>query len=135
MSYGMAAALQAALYTQLTNDAAVIAALGSDVYDAVPSGTLPALYAVLGSEEVQDQSDVSGGGARHLVSVSVITSSAGFALAKEAATAISDALVDAPLVLSRGRLVGLWFERAKAQRLEDGDRSITLQFAARVEDD
>ena len=134
MSYGMAAALQEAIYLQLTSDAAVTASLGSNVYDALPSGTPPALYAVLGGEEAQDRSDVSGSGARHLIEVTVVTSTAGFAQAKSAAMAISDALQDASLSLSRGRLVGLWFERALAQRLENGDRSITLRFAARVED-
>ncbi len=135
MSYAMSAALQEAIYLQLTTDAGVIAALGTDVFDAMPTGSLPTIYAVLGSEEVLDRSDVSGGGALHRLSVSIFTSSAGFVLAKEAAAAISDALVDASLVLGRGRLVGIWFERATAQRLDDGGRSIILRFAARVEDD
>ncbi|MEP2717623.1 DUF3168 domain-containing protein [Pseudophaeobacter sp.] len=134
MTYALASALQQAVFQHLSVDAGVVAAVGTDLFDAMPTGALPQIYAVLGSEEVLDRSDQSGVGARHRFTVSVFTSSAGFILAKDAAGAISDALVDAPLVLTRGRLVGLWFERATAQRLKDGGRSITLLFAARVED-
>ncbi|WP_405117476.1 hypothetical protein [Phaeobacter sp. BS23] len=38
------------------------------------------------------------------------------------------------LALSRGRLVGLWFERANASRTTSGGRQIRLRFAARLED-
>ncbi|OIQ44704.1 MAG: hypothetical protein BM558_06795 [Roseobacter sp. MedPE-SW] len=135
MTYALAAPLQQSVFQHLAADAAVTAALGSDLFDAMPTGSLPQIYGVLGAEEVLDRSDISGAGARHRFTVSVFTSSAGFAAAKEAAAAICDALVDAPLSLSRGRLVGIWFERASAQRLDDGGRSITLMFAARVDDD
>ena len=135
MTYALASALQQSVFQHLTADAGVTAALGADLFDAMPTGSLPQIYAVLGSEEVLDRSDASGPGARHRFTISVFTSSAGFIVAKEAAAAICDALVDAPLTLSRGRLVGVWFERASAQRLKDGGRSITLLFAARVEDD
>ncbi|MCD9147690.1 DUF3168 domain-containing protein [Pseudophaeobacter flagellatus] len=134
MTYALASGLQQAVFQHLSADPAVSAALGSDLFDALPSGTLPQLYAVLGSEEVVDRSDASAAGARHRFTISVFTSSAGFSLAKEAAGAICDALIDAALVLPRGHLVGLWFERATAQRLEAGGRSITLMFAARVDD-
>ena len=134
MTYALAAALQQSVFQHLTSDAAVTAALGSDLFDAMPTGSLPQIYAVLGAEEVLDRSDISGSGARHRFTINVFTSSAGFTIAKQAAAAICDALVDAPLVLSRGRLVGIWFERASAQRLDDSGRSITLLFAARVED-
>jgi Protein of unknown function (DUF3168) len=135
MTYALASALQQAVFQHLSADAGVTAALGTALFDAMPTGSLPQIYAVLGSEEVLDRSDASGGGARHRFTVSVFTSSAGFIVAKDAAAAICDALVDAPLVLGRGRLVGLWFERATAQRLQDGGRSISLLFGARVEDD
>ena len=47
---------------------------------------------------------------------------------------ISDALVGVDLALARGRLVGLWFLRAQAQRLGQGAvRRIDLRFKARVE--
>ncbi|KPD12409.1 DUF3168 domain-containing protein [Phaeobacter sp. 11ANDIMAR09] len=134
MTYALAAALQQSVFNHLSADPAVISALGSDLFDALPTGSLPQIYAVLGAEEALDRSDASGPGARHRFTVSVFTSAAGFVAAKEAAASICDALIDAPLSLSRGRLVGLWFERASAQRLDDGGRSISLLFAARLED-
>ncbi|MDO7557179.1 MAG: DUF3168 domain-containing protein, partial [Loktanella sp.] len=65
MSYGVAAALQAAVYAQLTNDTALGAIVGTDIFDALPSGTLPSLYVALGPEVVKDQSDKTGAGALH----------------------------------------------------------------------
>jgi hypothetical protein len=48
---------------------------------------------------------------------------------------VSDALTGATLILARGRLVGLWFQRARAKRVEAADvRRIDLFFSARVED-
>lgn len=135
MTYALSAGLQQAVYTHLQADAAVTGHLGSDLFDALPTGALPQIYAVLGGEEVLDRSDATGPGALHRFLVTVYTGTAGFLQAKELAGAICDALIDASLVLPRGYLVGLWFERATAQRLEDGGRSISLRFAARLEDD
>lgn len=135
MSYAVAAALQEAVYQQLAGDAALDAIVGAAIYDAIPAGGLPSIYVVLGAENVRDRSDQSGGGAAHDMGVSVITDAQGFSLAKQAAAAVNDALVDAPLTLSRGRLVGLWFLRAKAKRdTRDGVRRIDMIFRARVED-
>jgi len=48
---------------------------------------------------------------------------------------VSDALLDATLILSRGTLVSLNFYRARARRVQDADmRRIDLRFRARVED-
>lgn len=136
MSYGVAAALQTAVFSRLTTDGALGALVGGDVYDALPTGALPPLYVVLGAEDVRDASDKTGGGALHQFTVSVVTQSAGFATAKAAASAVSDALVDAPLVLSRGTLVSLNFYKAKAARVGNGAvRQINLIFRARVADD
>lgn len=135
MSYGVSSALQAAVFLRLSNDPGVSLHVGTAIYDALPSGTLPALYIVLGTEEVRDASDKSGGGALHEFTVSVVTETAGFSSAKVAA-AVSDALVDAPLVLTRGTLVALNFYKAKAARVGTGDmRQINLIFRARVADD
>ena len=136
MSYGVAAALQTAVFSRLTTDGALGALVGSDVYDALPTGALPALYVVLGAEDVRDASDKTGGGAWHQFTVSVVTQSAGFATAKAAAAAVSDALVDAPLDLARGTLVSLNFHKATAARVGTGAvRQINLIFRARVADD
>lgn len=132
MSYGMAAALQAAVFQHLAADAALASVA---IFDAVPAGTAPGTFVLIGSEDVRDQSDKTGQGAEHRFDVSVISDAAGFQVAKEIAAAISDALVDAPLVLARGRLVGLRFQRAVARRLSEGAvRRIDLTFRARLEE-
>ncbi|MCV2880980.1 DUF3168 domain-containing protein [Actibacterium sp. XHP0104] len=135
MSYGAAAALQAAVFQRLAADAPLAGVVGGAIYDAVPPGELPETYVSLGPEEARDRSDATGGGALHFFTISVVTTAAGFANAKAAAAAVSDALVDAPLVLSRGVLVGLGFEKARARRVQEGDtRRIDLTFRARIDD-
>jgi hypothetical protein len=132
MSYGSAAALQSAVYARLTAAAALAAV---PVVDAMPSGGGLGTFVLIGPEEVIDQSDKTGGGAEHRLSVAVISDATGFAAAKAVAVAVSDALDAAPLVLTRGRLVSLMFLRARAQRLDAGGaRRIDLSFRARVED-
>ena len=136
MSYAMSGALQAAVYGALVADPALAALVGTAIYDAVPTGTLPDIYVRLGTETVRDASDVTGSGAIHQFSVSVITTHPGFASAKQAASAISDVLHNADLVLSRGHLVSLHFERASATRIDTASaRQIDLRFRARVQDD
>ncbi|HDR27909.1 DUF3168 domain-containing protein [Rhodovulum sp.] len=136
MSYGAAAALQAAIFQRLAGDPALAAQVGGAIYDVVPAGDLPLTYVSLGPEEVRDASDKTGDGALHLFTITIVSREAGFARAKAAAAAVSDALVDAPLAMSRGRIVGLWFDRARARRVgTQGERRIDLRFAARVEDD
>lgn len=135
MSYGVAAALQTAVYQALVADATLTGMVGSAIYDAAPTGSLPSLYVSLGPEDVTDASDKTGAGARHEFTVSVVADAAGFLTAKQVATAISDVLVDADLTLNRGSLVGLYFVSAKARRVQDSDvRRIDLKFRARVED-
>ena len=135
MSYGVAAALQEAVYAHLQADTALTALVGIAIYDAAPPGGVAGLYVALGPEDVRDRSDFGGGGARHEFTVSVVTDAAGFKDAKDAAAAVSDALVGAPLVLSRGTLVGLGFLRARARKSSNGAlRQIDLRFRARVED-
>ncbi|WP_238364358.1 DUF3168 domain-containing protein [Mesobacterium pallidum] len=136
MSYGVSAALQAAIYDTLVGDAALSAIVGSDIYDAVPPGTLPSIYVTLGDEIARDRSDKTGDGAEHTFVVSVVTELDGFSRAKQAAAAISDALHGQAPVLSRGRVVSMNFLRAAASREQTGGvRRIDLRFRARVEDD
>lgn len=135
MSYAISAALQAAVYSHLSADAALAALVGGAIYDAVPAGALPETYVSLGPEEVRDASDLSGAGADHDFAVSVVTTAAGFQTAKTVAVAISDALAAPPPVLTRGRIVALWFLRAEARRTRDGTaRRIDMKFRARVEE-
>lgn len=136
MSYGVAAALQAAVYQRLAGDAALGALVGAAIYDVVPAGPVPGTYVSLGPEDVRDRSDKTGRGAEHRFTVSVVTDAAGFQTAKNAAAAVSDALLGAGLALSRGRLVAMEFLSARARRVRAGDvRRIDLTFRARVEDD
>jgi|Cruoilmetagenom7_1024161.scaffolds.fasta_scaffold00134_8 hypothetical protein len=136
MSYAISGALQAAVFTALSQNVALSALVGTGIYDAVPAGSVPDIYVRLGSETVREASDGSGAGAVHFLTVSVITTSPGFATAKAAAAAVSDALQDAELELSRGRLISLGFERATARRIDAASaRQIDLRFRARVQDD
>ncbi|KMW56581.1 Gene Transfer Agent (GTA) [Candidatus Rhodobacter oscarellae] len=135
MSYAMAAALQTAVFQRLETDLSLTALVGTAIYDAAPPGTIPGTYLVLGPEEVRDRSDASQAGAAHDFIVTVVSDGAGFQNAKNVATVVSDALVDADLVLSRGRLISLRFVRAKADRMSRGtQRKIDLRFRALVED-
>lgn len=134
MSYAGSSGLQQAVYQELTGDAALTALVGDHVYDALPTGTAPSLYVSIGPEEARDASSKSGGGARHDFVISVVADTSGFQAAKEVAAAISDALVDASLTLTRGTLVGLWFLKAKAGRSGNDDvRRIDMTFRARVD--
>lgn len=135
MSYAVAAALQQAIYRRLTEDDGLRALVGDAVFDAVPAGPVPPLYVSLGPEEVRDSSDKTGRGATHDFTVSIVTEQAGFHGAKEAAGAVSDAVLRGGFELERGRLVYLQFLRAKAGRQRGAtQRRIDLRFRARVED-
>lgn len=135
MSYSMAAALQAAVFQRLEADVDLQGLVGNAIYDAAPPGNLPGTYVVLGGEDVRDRSDQGHHGAIHDFNVVVVTEMAGFQAAKTVATVVSDALVDANLTLSRGRLVSLRFLRAKAGRLAKGtQRKVEMRFRAFVED-
>lgn len=135
MTYALAAPLQAAIFTRLSGDPALAAIVGNAIYDAVPPGPVPPLYVVLGEESVQDRSDKDAGGAWHDFTISVISDQPGFQTAKDASGAISDALLDVPLTLSRGHLVGLWFQKAQARRSgTENQRRIDLRFRAQTQD-
>ncbi|OWY08018.1 hypothetical protein B6V74_15740 [Thioclava sp. F42-5] len=134
MSYAIGAALQEAVYARLQSDAAVTALVGAAVYDAAPAGTTSGTYVSLGPENARDASDMTGDGAVHDFTVSVVSDEAGFHAAKEIGAAISDALLEVPLSLTRGRVVGLWFLKARARRVDKGaSRRLDLTFRARVE--
>ncbi len=133
MSYGVAGPLQAAVFQALNANTELGVLVGGNIFDALPSGAVPSLYLALGPEKVRDASDMTGGGAVHEITISVVTDSAGFASAKAIAGHVSDILVDADLALSRGSLVGLRFYKAVAARVGSGDtRRIDLIFRARV---
>jgi hypothetical protein len=136
MSYGAAAALQAAIYQKLASDPVVQALAGGRVYDAAPVGAVPDLYVALGPEDARDRGDFTCHAARHDFTVSVVADTGGFHRAKELAAAISDALVDARPALTRGRVVRMDFVRAVARRVgRAARRRIDMRFAALVAED
>ncbi|MCP5074615.1 MAG: DUF3168 domain-containing protein [Rhodobacteraceae bacterium] len=136
MSYALALGLQQSVFTALSSDAAVVALVGSDIFDAPPSGKAPALFVLLGEELVRDRSSKNSASAAHDFGVQIVTDTSGFSTAKELAAAICDVLIDADLALIRGKLVGLNFRRAKADRGKSPEkRRIVLTFRAFVEDD
>lgn len=136
MSYGTANALQAAIYQHLQSDDALTALVGDAIYDEMPPGPVEGTYLSLGDGDVRDISDQTGGLAEHLPVLSVVSDAEGFVLAKTAAAAATDALIEADLVLDRGRVVSLTFSKARARRVRAGQvRRIDLTFRAIVEDD
>ncbi len=132
MSYAGAMALQQSVYAALLADTTVMDLSGGAIFDALPPGSVPGLYVSLGSERVRLSADKSGRGALHDLSVLVVSDGAGFGTAKALAVAVSDALDQAPLTLSRGRLVSFDFRRARARRTGDA-REIEMWFRARVD--
>lgn len=131
MTYALAAPLQSALYAALST-----ALPGLAIFDAPPAGGGSGTFLLIGPEEVVDQSDKSGAGAEHRVTLSLVSDKAGFLEAKTLAATLCDALASASLTLPRGRVVSLQFQRAAAQRLRAGRaRRIDLRFRVRVEDD
>lgn len=135
MSYGTSVALQKAVYEHLLADADVVAQLGSAIYDAAPAGTQPSLFATIGSEDVQIRGDGSGSVARYRLTISVVSDAAGFAAAKAAAGAVSDALHGAKPSLDHGTLISMRQERVQASRVSrNKQRRIDLRFEALVDD-
>ncbi len=136
MSYATAAPLQAAIYARLAGDPGLQALVGAAIHDAVPPGTPPGTFVVVGEGEVTDRSDATAAAAEHRLKISVISAAAGFQTAKAVAGAVSDALLARPEpTLSRGRVVGVWFQRAEAARVRStGARRIDLTFRVLVED-
>lgn len=135
MSYAMAAGLQAALFAALDGDAVLGGLVSGAVYDAVPD-PVPDLFVAIGPEEAVGRSDASGGGAVHEVKVCVATTRGGYADAKVVAARVSEILEGMPLAMTRGRVAGVRFVKARA-RMDEGEgvRRIDMVFRIRVEDD
>ncbi|XAT60592.1 DUF3168 domain-containing protein [Rhodobacteraceae bacterium Araon29] len=135
MSFANSAALQSAIYTQLSEDSEVLDLVGGHIYDAMPSGDLPELFISLGAEVMHDKSDVTGIGTDHDLTLSVITTKAGFLPAKVLASAVGQALLGTLPDLEQGRIVFFNFIRATARRDTDSQtRRIDMLFRARLAD-
>ncbi len=137
MTYALAWPLQAALYARLAADPALAAIVGGRIYDAAPPETGEArdIYLTLGDETARDWSTADCAGATHDIRIAVTAPRAGFSEAKQAAAAVCDALLGAPLPLARGRVVTVVFRAAETERLaDDALRRIALTFRALLED-
>ncbi|SDE67838.1 Protein of unknown function [Paracoccus isoporae] len=137
MSYRVSAALQAAVYRKLRDDAELAALVGDAVFDALPIAPPGGVHIAIGPEEVSGTADSSGTVSRHDFTVSVLAgrdAATGFDAVKRAAMAVSAALEDADLAMERGRLAGLWFLKARATRVEhSAERRVDLTFRALVD--
>ena len=134
MSYTSSAALQKAVFAALSGSATLSDAVSGAIFDAAPTGAIPALYVSLGPEVVRDRSDISGSVARHEFTVAVVAAQGGFVSAKEIAVLVNEVLSDADLALERGQLRHLIFVRASAKRGTGDERRIDLVFRACVDD-
>lgn len=136
MSYAGACDLQAVIWQALRDDVALGALVGDAIFDAMPVDPPSGPYVALGVEDVTDAGDVTARGARHDFVVSVVEGgeAGGFASVKAAASAAVAALDGAAPALPGARLVGVWFQRARARRAEQGGaRRVDLTFRARVD--
>lgn len=135
MTYALSADLQAAVYRRLSGDSDIIALVGTAaVFDAPPGpglGAAPSDYVTLGEESVRPNDTKTSRGALHDFSVVIHSARDGFGFGKRVAGAVCECLIDAPLEIEAGRLVGLRFLQARAER--DGapeKRRVTLRFRA-----
>ncbi|WP_265500838.1 DUF3168 domain-containing protein [Paracoccus beibuensis] len=137
MSFAASVALQAAIYQHLRADPSLTDLVGDAIFDAMPVEAPSGVFVSLGAEEVRNASDATARGSRHDFVVSVMAGSdggAGFGAVKAVAVAVTDALEQGSLALSRGQLAGIWFLRATARRMKSGSaRQVDLTFRARID--
>ena len=137
MTYALSWPLQQGVFQLLSAAPGVALLVGSRIYDApLPAEADPgALYVTIGDESVADWSTGSDRGAAHDLTIAVHAPRRGFGEAKQAAGAISDALLNGPVAMSRGRAVQVRFLGARTRR-EEGDalRRVEMRFRVTVED-
>lgn len=140
MTYAFSAGLQAAVYQRLAGDPELAGLIGGEIYDAplrvaAGAGTV-ADHITLGEETVRPNDTKTSQGAVHDFSVTVHSARDGFGTAKAIAAVVCESLIDAPLPLVQGHLVGVRFLQAKADRGKAPEkRRISLRFRAVVDQD
>lgn len=139
MTYALAWPLQQGLYNLFCESALCVGFFGQRIYDAPPpllgESEPSGIYLTFGDEVVDDWSSGSDAGAVHVVSLTVNAPRRGFAEAKQAASAVSDAVLGGELSLSRGLVINARFVDAKTKRAEnDALRQIILRFRITLED-
>lgn len=139
MTYALSWPLQQGLYDLMCNDPTCAEAVGPRIFDAAPapdgSGLSDDVYVTFGDEDVSDWSSGSTRGAVHLVRISVYAPRRGFGDAKQAASAISDAILNGSIPVTRGTVVNARFVDARTRREEDDSlRRIDLRFRITIQD-
>ncbi len=138
MSLALSGELQGAVYTALANDAALMALVGNEIYDApLPSGgALPeGEHVTLGEETVKPFNTMTSRGAVHDIDIFVHSTASGFSAAKDVIRAIGDVLDDSTLSLASGNMVRLHFLKARARRgVAPELRRVELRFRAVLEE-
>ncbi|RMF37088.1 MAG: DUF3168 domain-containing protein [Alphaproteobacteria bacterium] len=139
MTYALSWPLQEAVFARLSADPTLSGLVGGRIYDAAPHAVQASDpledYVTLGEEVARAFDTATDHGASFDFAVAVHSGRQGYARAKAIAGAICDALIDAPLSLSRGKLIGLRFLQAQAQRGRPPvRRRIVLRFRAVIED-
>lgn len=114
-------ALQKALFSKLTADAAVTAALGGPrIYDDVPNRTeFP--YLTFGQTTERDWSTGTEPGHEHVVTLHVWSRARGRKETDDVMAAAQAALHDAALTMTDHRLINLRHEFSDARREPDGE--------------
>lgn len=137
MSYEFAAGLQTAIYGRLSGDAAVATLAGGGIHDApLERGPIVEDYVTLGEESVRPSDTKTSQGAIHEFEIGVHSVRDGFDRAKRIAGAICASLTGEPLTLEAGRVVGLRFLSARAERAKAPEkRRVILRFRAVVDQD
>ena len=137
MSYAMSAALQAAVFTVLSDNMA-LAALVEGIFGSPSAGdgvTPFGTYITLGDEVAKDRSSGTHKGTTLDFEINIHSDFAGFSAAKAVAAEVVDTLAWADLVLTRGRLVNLKFLKSRARRgVAPETRRIALVFRAILDD-
>lgn len=137
MSYAYSAGLQAAIYRRLAANPDIVSLVGGAIHDApleLPQQEMPGDYITLGEERARANGTKTSDGAIHDFEVTVNSSQDGFDTVKRIAGAVCDSLIDAPLALERGLLVGLRFLSARADRgPAPVKRRIALRFRATID--
>lgn len=114
-------ALQRAVFSALSKDAALVALLGSaKIYDDVPQRTdFP--YVSFGQSTERDWSTATEDGAEHLVTLHVWSRAVGRKEVRTILEAVRAVLHDAVLTLTGHRLVNLRHEFSDTRRDPDGE--------------
>lgn len=135
MSYAASAALQTAVFSEISTGPTAALINNTPCFDMPPAGDQTSLFVLLGAEKSRSRADTTANITLHQFVMSVVCKDSGFLNAKQIAGTLSTQLPKAALTLSTGTLVDFTFARATARRTDQGaSRQIDLIFQARIDD-